>query len=581
MTKVNVHVAGEMVIRLDDLPTEALGQIQGALTIPNEEREKAAELRIHGWWDMPEQIALWRQETRRGGERVLCLPRGFAAQLATGAAAMGIELAWDDQRSSAAAAEGYYRQFALRDYQLSAASALLQSEQGFYRAPAGSGKTVTILGMLAYANQRALVIVDKAGLLEQWRTRAAEFYGFPMERDDDGKLKASLDGTRTVGKIGEDVWEERDLTICLRQTLHARGWSLDATGWWASWGATIHDEGHHLASETLGEISRKTVSKFHLAVSATPHKSPAKGALIQALIGPIVHETTRKELYEREVLMQPRVEVVNGSLEAAFWPDHEATFDNETKSWMCLKPDCRKQAKHSHRNNYSSVLKMLVEDEDRNLSIAERIMRDRGHVHLVPSRQLKHLDLLAKKLKGLGWPEDKIWMLRGAENADGLSQQIADAVLNADEAVVFSTVADEGLDIPPIDRVHIAFPMRQEAAVIQLVGRGERIAEGKTESIIVDYNEPNVSVFAAQFEDRYGVYLSQGFKVRYADVSDLIIYKDDVENNGRRYTHPNCLHSEGEAWIVPLDDAPAPMQAECPGCTRTMYVISEAEVIPF
>lgn len=510
MTVVNAVVAGEIVLDISTLPEHALESIQAGLTFKNEDKEKAAAERVHGWWDLPDTISLYKEERTRGGGHNLRVPRGYAAALVAGMAGLGHEITWDDRRVDVPAAPGYYRPFTLRDYQFDAAMAMLQSQQGFYECPAGGGKTVTALGTVAWFNQRALIIVDKAGLLEQWRTRAAQFFDFPMEEDEEGRVFASLDGDRTVGKIGENVWEERDLTIALRQTLWSREWENKATKWWRTWGFTGFDEGHHLGAETLGELSRSVESRMMVAFSATPSKSETHGQVVHALIGPIVHRTTRAELYERGVLMRPTVIQIDTGFETPFWVTHDAEFDTDNNVWKCRVPGCKKKGQHMHKNNYTSALKKLVEDEKRNRDIAAFIVARRGHIHLVPSRQLKHLTALKKACIEAGWPEEHIWMLRGEENAAGLSQQIAQEVGAAHEAIIFSTVADEGLDIPPIDHTHVVFPMKQESATIQLVGRGERVAEGKEATFIVDWTDP-CEPFITQASERDRVYRKQGF----------------------------------------------------------------------
>lgn len=528
MTIVTAEVSGEIVIKVDELPVMALEQIKAALTFENEERAKMMSLQKFGAWDLPKTIELWRIEHRRSGEVVLCLPRGFSRDLAAGMSAMGIDLRWHDLRTEVQAAPGYYRQFALRDYQLAAVIDMIQAEQGVLESPAGSGKTVTMLGLMAFTNQRAVVVVDKVGLLEQWRERAAHFLGLGLD------LKS--DDPRTVGKIGDDAWEERDLTIALRQTLWARLWQVEALDWFKNKGMVVFDEAHHLASDTLSEICRKVPSKYIFGPSATPAKSEMKGNVVYSLIGPVVHRITRQELYDRDVLMRPSVELIRSDLQADFWPDH--TVDSHTP---CEVPGCPKSGvkAHKHNNNYSSCLKKLVEDKDRANLIASRIVAERGHVHLVPSRQLKHLDLLKKAVVSAGW-DGPIYMLRGEENAAGLSQHIADAIHQGGqwemvfreaaggeeweqatpigehgrEAVIFSTVADEGLDIPPIDRIWITFPMRQESAIIQLVGRGERVSEGKVDAIIKDVVDPGCAIFQDQALERERVFRNIGYTVR-------------------------------------------------------------------
>jgi superfamily II DNA or RNA helicase len=534
---IHAKIAGEIEVAFDALPEQVRELSKTATTVWNEDRQKKLDEKVWGAWDEPEWVPLWREERRRGGEHVMLFPRGFAAGFYALATSLGHEVAWEDARSSASAAPGYYRPFVLRDYQLDAATRLLQAEQGVYVAPTGSGKTVTILGLLAYADVRAIVIVSKAGLLEQWRERAATYLGLSLDLDDE----------HSVGKIGEDVWVERDLTICLRQTLWARLWEIKATGWFSRLGATVIDECHALAGETLGEIVRESSTRLMLGASATPAKTETKGQIVYSLVGPVVAETPREALYARGVLVRPTVEVVYTGHDDVFWPTHDATPEQDEATgrtrWRCEVPDCRKSGKHTHRNNFATIQKRLVEDPDRARLIAERVVSERGHVHLIASRQLKHLEILRDACVEAGW-DGPIFMLRGEENAEGLSQAIADAIVSGGhwetyeekdgrskvtklrrvssigpygrEALVFSTVADEGLDVPPIDRVWIVFPLRQPSSVIQLIGRCERTSKGKTDAKVIDLAD-RCSVFAAQAEERQATYRMLGHEIKFCE----------------------------------------------------------------
>jgi superfamily II DNA or RNA helicase len=500
---VPVVVRGELVVPIEALSEQALNLIKSALTFENEERIVAQREGVFGWWDMPEVVILWKIEERRSGT-VLVLPRGFAAGLGKGLQSLGYTIAWDDQRVAPQAPDGYYRPFLLRDYQAEAIAALLKAQQGFYKCPAGGGKTVTVLGMAAISGLTTLVIVDKANLLDQWREEAEEFLGLCI--DDDG------DFFPCSGKVGQGVFNVQPFTIALRQTLHERITEYDATQWWQRWGLTVYDEGHHLAASGLGEISRRCISKVAVGVSATPAKSETKSKIVHALVGPIVHETPRDLLRSKGILMRPSVEQIPTEFAAPFWITHDAHFDKEEGRWVCQVPGCKKKDQHSHRNNYSSWLKKLVENEDRNKQIAAEIVADRGHIHLVPSRQLKHLEALHRACVAAGW-DGPTFFIRGEENARGESQEIVRKIRESHEAIIFSTVADEAMNVPPIDRVQIVFPMRQDAAVEQLVGRGERTCEGKTECVVKDWVDVLNDVAMGQAEARELVYRRQGYPI--------------------------------------------------------------------
>ncbi len=504
---VPATVSSEIVVRIDDLPPGQLDLLKGALCFKNEDREKQEKLKTFGFWDLPETISLWREEKRRGGDHVLCLPRGFAAQLVAGLSGAGATVEWNDQRSAATAVPGYFKPFLLRDYQATFVADLMRAEQGVGMAPTGSGKTTMILGLLALIQQKTIVIVDKEALLEQWRQRANQFLGLSLDLDDE----------RSVGKIGKGVWEERDLTICLRQTMSSRQWQTDAIDWASRWGVTILDEVHHLGTaDTLQEVVRSLPSKWMFGVSATPARSETQGLITGALVGPLVATVRRTELVKQGILVQPSVRVIRSDFQADFWGDHDSDADGR-----CDKPDCKKKTQHSHRNNWPSCLKALVEDKRRNAMIAEMIAAEPDHVHLVPSRQLKHLDLIEKALKAAGY-EGPIRKLRGEENARGESTEIAEAMKEAGGGVLLSTVADEGLDVPPLDRVWMVFPIRQQAATIQIVGRVERASPGKNSAVVVDVHDPGCGVFDEQHLERMRTYRLQGLRIeRQHDLADV------------------------------------------------------------
>lgn len=505
---VHVAIKGSLELNIDEIDGDVVKLIKSALTFINEDRLQAEREQVPGWWDLPETIEIYREEHRRSGH-VLIAPRGFADQLAEGIGEIGGAIEWADHRVSPAAAPGYFRPLLLRDYQHEAVIDLLSSEQGFYECPPGGGKTVAALGMSALINCRTLVIVDKADLLEQWRERAAQEWLDKQKTVRGLDLSLDFDHPRAVGKIGQDVWEERDLTIALRQSLWSRIDELDATKWWRGWGTEIFDEGHHLSSDTLSELSLRCEARFMYGMSATPARTPTKGLIVAVYIGPIRHRTSKERLRKAGVLVMPKVEIIRTDFQTDFWPTH-----NRKEGEECKIPNCRKSGKkHMHRNNYSSCVKKLVEDDERNKLIAHQIVSDRGHYHLVYSRQLKHLDLLKKAIEEAGW-DGPIFMLRGEENAKKISRAIVAEISESHECVIFSTVAEEGLDIPILDRLHLPFPIKQQGLVQQVVGRVERATDGKDTPKIFDYADYGTECFAAQAPDRETVYRMDGYPIK-------------------------------------------------------------------
>jgi superfamily II DNA or RNA helicase len=215
----------------------------------------------------------------------------------------------------------------------------------------------------------------------------------------------------------------------------------------------------------------------------------------------------------------------------------------------------------------------------------------------VPSRQLNHLNLIKRALEDEGW-DGPIYLLRGEENELGDAQKIVQAIEaggiwsldkkklkkekirewvqtesigeHGHEAVILSTVADEGMDIPMIDREHICFPMRQEAALIQLIGRGERISPNKKDYVITDYRDSRCTIFAEQAHERLRVYRYQGLEEepKVNNVEDYIEWWQVPEQNETWYRHVGCDGSYFK-YMAPMDDCPPPSgDGECPNCIQ-------------
>ena len=71
---------------------------------------------------------------------------------------------------------------------------------------------------------------------------------------------------------------------------------------------------------------------------------------------------------------------------------------------------------------------------------------------------------------------------------------------------IFSTVADEGLDIPRLDRIHLVFPSKNHETTRQQVGRGLRNHPDKDKTIIYDYVDLNIPVTTNQWRNRMTKY---------------------------------------------------------------------------
>lgn len=427
--------------------------------------------------ELEDEIRLWRQ---RGGS--IEIPRGFAHRLQTLAGDVGEEIEWESTMTIYPPSEHYFRNwkpFELRETQVPARDEMLEWAQGIVMMPTGAGKTVTALEFARWAGQKTLVIVGKVALAEQWRTMLREHYGIEP------------------GYIGEGKWDEAALTIATWQTL----WRKDVhPTFWRGWGCVIFDEVHHCSANSLFELAGRFPAFYRLGLSATPKWDPLLFPFVEAVIGPIIFRG------EGENLHTPEIKLINTNFEAEFVPTHYAEAKNGGRKRV--------------QNNYTTIMASLVRDPGRN-DLIYHVAREEaqsGHHVLVVTRQIEHVKQLVSRLEKVFKLGQDLHVLTGSQTGAD-AQRIARAIENADKGTVLvSTVADEALDMPRLDRLVMAFPLRKLPLVKQQVGRIVRSFEGKEDAIAYDVSDPSCGVLKSQRRDRTRLYYQQGWDVEYMDI---------------------------------------------------------------
>lgn len=476
-------------IPLAELGDEAWAQMAPMLSIPNREKEMSRKEKRYGWTEMPDEIQLWSADDEH-----LIVPRGFHDPLASGFLSMGVPVEWIDARASERRMV-YTPPFGAWPHQEQAAARALEALDGIVEAPAGSGKTGAGLELVRLAGQaRNLVVVNEIGVARQWLEEADRFLGPGFG----------------YGLVGSGSWTEGRLTIATLQTLYSRMNELDESGWWAGWGLVLLDECHHQTARTFTEVMQRFPARIRIGLSATPDKT-GDFEVAQGVLGDVIHRTTRHQLRELGILMRPTIEVVDTDFHADYWPTHDATLATK---FVCEKPGCDLSGvrKHGHRNNYTAMLKELVEDRARNLLIARRIGSRVGHRQIVVSKQKKQLERILAAMKYVG-VRSEVVMLTG-EVSDEDRQEVRAALIERDDIVVMTTIADEAFNVPPLDTLHMPFPTRNVGSIRQRIGRVERFCEGKEDPLVFDYRDGRVGVLQSQYNTRrWEVYAPETYTV--------------------------------------------------------------------
>lgn len=142
--------------------------------------------------------------------------------------------------------------------------------------PCGRGKTVIALKIISLMKKKALILVHKEFLMNQWIERIEEF----LPNAKVGRIK---------GKI-IDV-ENKDIVIGMIQTLYDKD-SLEPL--FSQFGITVIDEVHRIGSEQFSRTLFKTVTPYMLGISATVERKDKLTKLLYMFIGEKIYTEKRE-----------------------------------------------------------------------------------------------------------------------------------------------------------------------------------------------------------------------------------------------------------------------------------------------
>ena len=363
----------------------------------------------------------------------------------------------------------------LYDYQKEAVEYMYYENYGILQSPAGSGKTQMGIALIKKFGRKALWLTHTADLLNQSKQRA-EMY-----------MDKSLIGTITEGKIDIGL----GVTFATVQTMA----NLDLPSLRNTWDVIIVDECHRVCGTptAMGQfykVLNNLSARHKIGLSATVHRSDGLIEATYAILGRVEY-------------VVPTAAVASTVMPVKIHP-----VSTETElSYECLNTDgtiC-----------YTSLISYLTKNENRNKVIVDTLVKDKGMSSLILSDRLEHLKTLISML-----PED---MQKDAVMVDGKMtskkgkaerEQAIEDMKSGRKKYLFASyrLAKEGLDIPCLERLHMATPQKDYAVVTQSVGRIARVFEGKADPICYDYVD-DIPMLIKSYKARCRIYRKGGYEI--------------------------------------------------------------------
>jgi len=209
----------------------------------------------------------------------------------------------------------------LRDYQNEYIERAYEKKAAVLANPAGSGKTVTAIGLMAKVDSPTLVLVPQRSLVGQWK-------------------REILDKTTiTEDQIGEYHGDEKQMNDVTIATYHMAG---EKTSLFRNdWGLIVFDEVHHIPSK----LFRKTASlqsTRRIGLSASPVREDSKEREIFALIGQEIGADWAR-FFNQEYVLKPDVEIQLVEWENDFYRNKYNEASGFKKAIIASKNPAKKQ----------------------------------------------------------------------------------------------------------------------------------------------------------------------------------------------------------------------------------------------
>jgi len=359
---------------------------------------------------------------------------------------------------------------------------------GLLEIPCGRGKTVIALNIISKLKRKALVIVHKGFLLNQWIERIEQF----------------LPGAR-VGKIQGQILdiEDKDIVIGMLQSLSMKEYPSDM---FAGFGLTIVDECHHISSEVFSRSLNRIVTRCMLGLSATMQRKDGLTRVFKMFLGEIVYKEKRDT---NDPVLVKAIEYVTNDAEF-----NETKYDyrgNPAYSSMISK-----LCTYNRRSEF--ILKVLVKELEEEPDQQIMILAHNKNLLVYLYKAIEH-----RHIAPVGY------YLGGMKEED-LKQTESRKIIIATYAM-----AAEALDIKTLTTLVLATPRTD---VTQAVGRILRVKHERPMVIdIVDSHD----VFKRQWYKRRKFYAKNKYKI-ISTTSDRYAAGDwkDVNNpvSGKKPSKP-------------------------------------------
>ncbi len=467
--KLTLTVSNAVAIPKEKIPAALVSYLRDELNMSNVEYfvKERAGLPVYG---VEKYIT-----TVTSDDSHVFVPRGFLPKLIAWLDENKISYAVKDGRTTAKPVE-FKTNFQLFDFQKAAVNAFADTENGVLVAPAGSGKTIMGLAIIAQKNQPAIILTHRRQIYDQWLERVE--HGFDIPKKHIGQICG------TKKKMTSPV------TVAMVETLaRLKDWG-DVP---SMFGTVILDECHHVPAKMFREVVSRFKGKYRFGLTATPERKYNDGKLIAAYLGDVVYTVQKSDVDKVSTVVG--VEKNRGD---KIEPDQVIVTATAVQAPFGDTP-----------RHFPLVAKVISNDSNRNAIIVAGIAKEakNGKTILVLTERKEHAEMLRAHLR-----RDFETILFSGDLSARQKKRAVQRIKSGRFQILIATgqILGEGTDIANLDVLFLAFPVSFHGKLAQYVGRIRRDGGAKT---VYDYRDEKVSILEKMWKKRAAFYRKNEFNI--------------------------------------------------------------------
>ena len=340
--------------------------------------------------------------------------------------------------------------------------------RGVIVSPTGSGKTVMMLATVLFHHDHLnfLILVPNTDLVKQG---VEDFKPYFKEGE--------------IGFISGTKIEPGRITFANIQKFH----KLPSSEWHDNIDVVIVDECHHVNKfrGTYAQVLKSIPAFMRLGFTATPPYEPEGVMALEGLIGPTIGKVEMETLIEEGVLAKPIIRI------------KKVPYNHRIHELEVFADVYAEGVVHNRIRN-----RMILQD-------AQELVKT-NLTTLVLVKQIEHGENLERMAKVM-FPDIKLRYIHG-DTDKAVRERVRQTLTRKDlDVVIASVIWKEGINIPSLGGVINAAGGKFEIFPQQALGRGLRVAPGKTEVFLYDYFDPSHPYLIDHFGYRLTLYFDLGW----------------------------------------------------------------------